>query len=271
MTASEVAALSERAQELLGELQGKASAKVSKWEKAALEGRTILGYGRKASILLNQTLKEFDEAAEQRVGSAAACQKERAALDGVLQRQLKAVFLAQSSTIEQALYQRLKKDLLRRMRRRRKELEVKEKLVLLQGAMNEYDAQVGELMPFFVQNSERDRAQKRLSELQWGIADTIEGKDMQQRWKMERMRRMQMRQSKGVSVSLSPGIRLMFRPDGLGNAQFFSRREVGPPHNPNEVSVAVLNDGNVADPYMKQPKPPLIKFQPSIGVDVSTG
>ncbi|CAK0867711.1 unnamed protein product [Prorocentrum cordatum] len=71
---------------------------------------------------------------------------------------------------------------------------------------------------------------------------------------MERMRSMQMRQSKGYSVSVSPGIRLMFRPDGLGNAQFFSRREVGPPHNPNEVSVALLNDGNVADPYLKQPK-----------------
>lgn len=173
--------------------------------------------------------------------------------------------------MEQALYQRLKKDLLRRMRRRRRELDVKEKLNLLHGAMSEYDAQVGELMPFFLDNSERDRAQKRLSELQWGIADTPEGKDMQQRWKMERMRRMPMRQSKGLSVSLSPGMRLMLRPSGFGNAQFFSRREVGPPHNPSEVSIAVLNDGKVIDPYTKSTQPPLIKFQPTIGVDVSTG
>ncbi|CAK0867710.1 unnamed protein product, partial [Prorocentrum cordatum] len=118
-------------QALLGELQGKASAKASKWEKAALEGRTILGYGRKD---LGVDFAEPDAEGVRRgpprdswlVGVRRGPQ-ERAALDGVLQRQLQAVFLAQSSTIEQdALYQRLKKDLLRRMRRRRKELEVKD-------------------------------------------------------------------------------------------------------------------------------------------------
>jgi len=238
------------------------------WEKAAAEGRTLLGYGNKASRLLNKTLDSYDKAVTEKLGEG-SCEAARKVLDQELQHQLHSVFLVQRSTIEQVLYQRLKKDLLRKMRRKKRELNVKEKLKLLHGAMSDYDNQVQELLPFFVSNTERDRAEKRLSELQWGIGDTPEAKEMQQRWKMERMRRMPMRQSKGISVSLSPGMRLMFRPSGFGNFQVYSRRQVGPMHNPNEVSIGLHNDGNVVDVYNKKPTPPLIKFQPTIGIDVS--
>merc|ERR1712039_905218 len=128
-----------------------------------------------------------------------------------------------------------------------------------------------ELLPEFVQNPERDRAESRLSELQWGIGDSPEAKEMQTRWKMDRLRRSPTQRSRRFSVSFSPGLRLMLRPDGLGNFQMRSRRQVGPPHNPNEVTFGVLNDGDVIDPYLKKPNPPLIKFQPTIGIDVSTG
>mmetsp|Transcript_87439 Transcript_87439/g.155077 ORF Transcript_87439/g.155077 Transcript_87439/m.155077 type:complete len:320 (-) Transcript_87439:35-994(-) len=239
------------------------------WEKAAAEGRTLLGYGTKASKLLNKTLDSYDKAVRAKLGEGSSCEGSREVLDHELQQQLHSIFLMQRSTIEQVLYQRLKKDLLRKMRRKKRELNVKEKLRLLHGAMNDYDSQVKELLPYFVENTERDRAEKRLSELQWGIGDTPEAKEMQQRWKMERMRRMPMRQSKGISVSLSPGMRLMFRPSGFGNFQVYSRRQVGPMHNPNEVSIGLHNDGKVIDVYNKKPTPPLIKFQPTIGIDVS--
>lgn len=246
--------------------------RVRGWEKAAIEGRTIFGYGNKASRLLNQTLQSFDDAVRTQLSNADGCPAERQVLSDYLQHQLHSVFLIQRSTIEQVLFQRLKKQLLRRMRFKKRELNVKEKLRLLHSAMADYDGQVGELLPFFVPNSERDRAERRLSELQWGIGDTAEAKEMMQRWKMERLRRMPMRQSKGMpSISLSPGMRLMFRPSGLGNFQLFSRRQVGPMHNPNEVSVAMHNDGHVIDVYNKKPRPPLIKFQPTLGVDVSMG
>lgn len=242
-----------------------------KWERATAEGRTILNYGNQATRLLNRTLTSFDRAARDTLGKDVSCAEEREALEKGVQTQLHSFFLVQRSSIEQALYQSLKKQLLRMMRRKRRELNVKEKLKLLHGAMKAYDSQVGELLPVFVENSERDRAEKRLSELQWGIGDTPEAKEMMQRWKMERLRQMPTRQSKGISVSLSPGLRLMLRPGGLGNFQMNSRRQVGPIHNPNEISLAVHNDGNVMDVYNKKPKPPFIKFQPTIGVDISSG
>jgi len=260
-----------KCEELLAVQLKKVGPRVSRWEKVATEGQTVRDFGGQASRLLNRTLAAFDQSVRQQLGEDETCQVEREALDKSLQQQLYSIFLVQRSTIEQVLYQRLKKELLRRMRRKKSELDVKDKLKLLHAAMNEYDSQVRELQPFFVQNPERDRAEKRLSELQWGIADTPEGKELQQRWKMERLRRMPMRQSKGISVSLSPGLRLMFRPGGFGNLQLYSRRQVGPPHNPNEVSVGVFNDGDVIDVYNKKPKPPLIKFQPTVGIDVSAG
>eukprot|EP00435_Cladocopium_sp_Y103_P050123 s98_g15.t1 len=124
------------------------------------------------------------------------CDVERQALEQQLQKQLYSIFLEQRSIVEQVLYTRLKKDLLRRMRRKKRELSVKEKLKLLHAAMADYDDQVAELCPFFVANPERDRAERRLSELQWGIADTPEGKEMKQRWKMDRLRRAPTRQSR---------------------------------------------------------------------------
>mmetsp|Transcript_87013 Transcript_87013/g.219026 ORF Transcript_87013/g.219026 Transcript_87013/m.219026 type:complete len:340 (+) Transcript_87013:79-1098(+) len=261
-------------EELRSEIMQKVWPGISRWEQVALRGRTIFGFGAKASRLVNRTLGSFDAQVEKRglTESGGACAAERASVEKLLKQQLHSIFLVQRSTIEQTLYQRLKKDLLRKMQRKKRELNVKEKLRLLHSCMHDYDSQVRELLPSFVENTERDRAEKRLSKLQWGVHELPEAKEMQQRWKMERMRKMgTMRQSKGLSVSLSPGMRLMFRPPGFGNFQVYSRRQVGPPHNPNEVAMGLLNDGNVVDVYNKNPQPPLIKFQPTVGVDVSTG
>jgi len=244
--------------------------KMSRWQKAAAEGRTIHAYGIQASRLLNRTLANFDSRVRASVGEG-QCDTERQALDQEVRQQITSIFLVQRSMVEQVLFQRLKKDLLRQMQRKSRELTMKEKLRLFHAAMHDYDVQVRELLPFFITNSERDRAEKRLSELQWGIVDMPEAKEMLQRWQNQKMRRLSMRQNKGFSLSMSPGMRLMFRPSGLGNLQISSRRQVGPPHNPNEVSIGVLNDGKVMDVYNKQPNPPLIKFQPTIGIDISAG
>jgi len=241
--------------------------RIAGWEKASSEGRSVLRYGKQASQLLNRTLSSFDDAVRQKLDEG--CATEREALQKDLQRQLYSIFLEQRSIVEQVLYTRLKKDLLRRMRRKKRELTVKEKLKLLHAAMADYDSQVAELCPFFVGNPERDRAEQRLSELQWGIADTPEGKEMKQRWKMDRLRRAPTRQSRDIAISLSPGMRLMLRPSGLGNFQLFSRRKVGPTNNPNEVAFGIHNDGKVIDVYNDKPHPPLIKFQPTIAIELS--
>lgn len=239
--------------------------RVARMERAVSDGRVIRGFGYKAGRLVNRTLASFDLAQ----GGGNLCSRERDALQEDLCGQLLGIFFEQRSTVEQALFIRLRDNLLRNMRRRRGEVPVSQKLRMLHSAMRSYDSQVRDLQPFFAADSERSRAEERLSELQWGIAEQPEAKDMLQQWKMERLRR-PVRQSR-LSVSLSPGMRLMLRPPGLGNLHFYSLRQVGPPHNSNEVAFGVLNDGDVADIYHKKARPPFAKFQPTLGVEVSLG
>merc|ERR1712232_393087 len=151
-------------------------------------------------------LVSFDFQAMETCSDSAAV-VERTILGQQLQRQLHVLFFTQQSTLEEKAYQRLKKDLIRKMWRTGGDLPVRIKLRLLRIVMREYDAQIRELMPEFIKDSERARVERRLSELQWGILDTPEGKDLQQRWQTDRIRRMPMRQSRGISVSLSPGMR----------------------------------------------------------------
>lgn len=247
---------------------------MSHWEKTALAGSVISGFGEQSSRFLNRTLADFEAAVVQRRLSETedGCSRQRAEINQLLRQQLHSIFLVQRSNIEQLLYQRLKKDLLREMQRKSRELNVMEKLRLLKGSMRDYDARVRGLLPFFVENAERDRAESRLSRLQWGIHEAPEAQDMLQRWRMNSLRRSgTMHRPRKLSVSLSPGLRLLFRPAGFGNFQVHSQRKVGPQHNLNEVSVGILNDGSVMDVYNQASKPPLLTFQPSIGVDVKTG
>lgn len=184
-----------------------------------------------------------------------------------LQQGLRTVFLVQRLTVEEMLCQRLRKDLLRKMWWKKRDLDVTEKLRLLHSVTKQYKTKVQDLQPSFVEDSESAHAEKRLSELQWGIGDTPEAKEMKQRWKLERMRQSPIRHRGGISVSLSPGLRLMLRPQGFGNIEFWSRRQVGQPQNPSEVSIGIVNDGLIGDIYNKKPRPPVVKLQPAVGVE----
>mmetsp|Transcript_31539 Transcript_31539/g.57971 ORF Transcript_31539/g.57971 Transcript_31539/m.57971 type:complete len:335 (+) Transcript_31539:117-1121(+) len=248
---------------------------IEKWEKAAAAGQSVSGYGQKASRFLNQTLENYDGAVRKKLGQdPTKCASERKALQKSLENQLHAVFLAQSTSIEQVLYQQLKKKLLRRLRAKRGELSVKEKIKLLHDATAEYDEKVADLQPSFVTNSGHERAEKRLSELQWDIEKTVEAREMLNRWQQAKLRRSMGARKMEPSVSLSPGLRLMFRPDflgGLGTLQAKGNREIGEAHNPAEISIGVLNDGQVADIYNSKPHPPVAKIQPVLNLELRFG
>jgi len=249
---------------------------IARWELAAAEGNFVRRFGKTAARLVNQTLSDFDNNARQRLGmdrgpvTLTPCAGEHEALRLELQRRLHSVFLAQRSAMERALHRRLKEDLLREMRLKCSDVDIQLKLRLLRAAVSDYESQAHELRPYFVEDDfERGHAQMRLSQVQWGIDDSPEALEMKQRWKIGRERRMPLRTFKrGASVSLSPGLRLMLRPQGLGNLQISSRWLVGPPHNPSEVSIGVANDGSISDVYNRKPRPPLLKLQPTIGVQV---
>jgi len=244
---------------------------MEKWEKAANAAQIIGGYGNKAARFLNQTLTNFDESVRKNLGQEpVACSAERKALQENLEKQLYAIFLAQSSSVEQVLYQKLRKNLLRRLRRKKGELNIKEKLKMLHAATAEYDEKVADLQPFFVTDSGHDRAEQRLSELQWGVEQTPEAKEMMNRWNTDRMRRaMGGRKTPSLSMpGMGLGWRLMLRPDalgGLGGFQMNARRETA---TGNEYSFGVLNDGKVADIYNDKEKPQFAKFQPIVALEL---
>jgi len=248
---------------------------IQKWEKVATAGQSVNGFGQKASRFLNQTLDSYDGNVRKRLGEdPTKCASERKALQETLENQLHAVFLAQSTSIEQVLYQQLKKKLLRRLRAKRGELSVKEKFKLLHDATAEYDEKVADLQPSFVTNSGHERAEKRLSELQWDIEKTPEAKEMLNRWQQAKLRRSMGSRKMEPSFSLSPGLRLMLRPDflgGLGTLQAKANREVGDAHNPAEISIGVLNDGQVADIYNSKPHPQVAKIQPVLNMEIRFG
>jgi len=260
----------EAADEVLGRLQPK----ISRWEEVAKDGRIVVGYGAQASRLASRVPDDFARELRRQglVAEEGGAGPEEAAeeLQGEVERQLQAIFFAQRALVEQAVYKRLKADLLRRMRRKKRALIPKERANALQRALKEYDGRVKDLIPSFMpeRGAERALAEQTLAQLAATLDELPEAKDLLSGWRIEQLRR-QSRGPRGISVSFSPGLRIMMRPDGFGNLQLNTKRQVGPPNNPNEVSLAVLNDGNVMDVYRKQPKPPLFKFQPTVAMDVS--
>jgi len=75
----------------------------------------------------------------------------------------------------------------------------------------------------------------------------------------------------GVSVSLDPSLRVMLRPEGIGNLQIFSVGPMGSPSNPTTVNVGIMNDGSIADIYREHPVPPKLSVQPAVKFNVNLG
>ena len=68
-------------------------------------------------------------------------------------------------------------------------------------------------------------------------------------------------------MSLDPALRVLIRPEGIGNLQIFSegrpfllnlrpfRGPVGPPSHPADMNLGIMNDGSIADVYREHPVP----------------
>jgi len=135
-----------------------------------------------------------------------------------------------------------------------------------------YHQRVGELLPecFASQGDpEREGAERRLGELQFGIESSPAGRTLQAFWERERAKRVVSTRAHGFSVSLDPALRVMLRPEGLGNLQIFSVGPVGPPNSPATVNIGIMNDGSIADVYREHPVPPLFSAQPAVKVNLN--
>mmetsp|Transcript_73401 Transcript_73401/g.192463 ORF Transcript_73401/g.192463 Transcript_73401/m.192463 type:complete len:319 (-) Transcript_73401:146-1102(-) len=237
------------------------------WAAAAEAGRLIPDLGKVAEKAQQRVLDDFDRGAE-----PGRCAAQRASLQSTVRREAWNAFLAQRQLTEQDVGDELADRLLSSMKRRGGPLRVQEKVDMLRDSVRSYNSKVQRLLPEWVEeqgDAEKSEAERRLGELQFRIEDTQEGRMLRAKWDQARIKKVMNERAHGMSLSLDPGLRLMIRPEGLGNLQVFSVGPAGPPNNPAQVQIGILNDGSIADVYREHPTPPKIALQPAVKVHLN--
>jgi len=211
-------------------------------------------------------LKAFDAVA----GQEGSCGTERAALVQTIHKDVWVIFQVQRLIAEQIASDRLGRALLAGMKTRKGPLRVQEKLDILRGEVKSYKEAVSRLLPSWAAGDPEEAAvERRLGELQFSIEESGAGLVEQRKWKESRMKEVMNTRAHGMSVSLDPALRVLLRPDGMGNLQVFSHGPVGPPNNPATVNFGVMNDGSIADVYREHPEPPMLAVQPAVKVNLN--
>lgn len=243
----------------------------SAWAAASAEGQPVRDLGRAADAAEKAALAAFDEMLKQQ-GQLGACAPQRTALVEAMRKEVWSVFLPQRLIAERLAANQLNNQLISRMTKRGGPLRVLEKMDLLRQQVSAYKAMVEKLLPASAASGgdpEEAAAERRLGEVQFQIETSAAGSALQQIWQEGRMQQLLSKRAHGISVSLDPALRVLLRPDGLGNLQIFSAGPVGPPNNPATVNFGIMNDGSIADVYREHPEPPLISIQPAVKVNMN--
>lgn len=180
--------------------------------------------------------------------------------------------MAQRLVAERQASDQLNRQLISRMAKSGGPLRVLEKMNLLRQQVSAYKASVQKLLPAWAASGgdpEEVAAERRLGEVQFLVESSAAGSALQKIWQESRMQQLLSKRAHGISVSLDPALRVLLRPDGLGNLQIFSVGPVGPPNNPATVNVGVMNDGSIADVYREHPEPPRLSIQPAVKVNMN--
>jgi len=225
-------------------------------------------FGKEAAKVEERTLEAFDNALE----SEGTCQRQRAALLSTMRKAIWQEFLAQRQLTERATSEALNNKLLRMMRRRGTTLRTREKLGALQQAVASYRQRVEAQLPAWAAaegDPEAQAAERRLGLQQFRVEESQAGRALQARWASQASKRLLGQRAHGFSISVDPALRVMVRPEGLGNLQVFSTGPVGPPDQPATVNIGVMNDGSMADVYREHPVPPLVAVQPAAKVNLN--
>jgi len=237
------------------------------WNAASERGRLLAKFGKAAVDAEARAMAAFDGEADEPGG----CRTQRVALENAIRNDAWTGFLAMRHLLEQDVREDLAEGLLAAMRRQGAALRVQVKVDMLKQAVESYRKQVRQLLPEWAASRgdpEQAETERRLGELQFGIEDTMGGRQVQAILEQKRNKRLMSERASGVAVSLDPALRVMVRPEGLGNFQVFSQGPVGPPNSPAEVNLGIMNDGSMADVYREHPVPPLVSLQPAVKVNL---
>lgn len=237
------------------------------------QSREIGDFGRKADNVLRRALNVFDKA-EKAEEVAGMCGSQKAALQARARQLVWIVVTEQRQLIESNVAYNLQNDLLDAMEQRGAPLRVVEKMEYLKAASKTYRKKVDALLPEWAADQQglgQAEAEKKFGEIQFGVETSGEGVGLRRYWDDRDARQLASRRANGVSLSLDPALRIMVRPEGLGNFQVFSVGPVGPPNSPATVNVGILNDGSMADVYREHPVPPTFDWQPAVNVNLNLG
>lgn len=237
------------------------------WATSASSVRLVKNFGQASAAVEQRALAAFDAA-----GAAGDCSRQRATLSEGMRKVIWEMYRIMRSIAEKEEAVALEERLLAGMRKRGGPLRVQEKIDMLQKAVAAYKVKARELTPAWAAEqaaSEDAAAEGRLGELQFGIEETAGGQYLARVWQLKREKSVMNERAHGVSLSVDPALRVLLRPEGLGNVQIYSAGPAGPPDNPLSVNVGIINDASMADVYREHPVPPLIAAQPAVRLNVN--
>jgi len=240
----------------------------ARWADAIENGRLVMNFGKAAAMAERRAVQAFEEEAEE----PSQCRGQREALDSVVRNEAWRGFLAMRRLLEDDVAFNLELALLTRMDQRGAPLRVQEKVEMLRSAVDSYREGTAKLLPTWAVEEgdpEQVDAERRLGELQFAIEDSASGRAVEGLWEHRRNKKLLSERAHGMKVSLDPALRLMVRPEGLGNIQVFTEGPVGPPNSPAEVNIGIMNDGSMADVYREHPVPPKFAVQPAVKVNLN--
>eukprot|EP00434_Breviolum_minutum_P023472 symbB.v1.2.020705.t1/scaffold1760.1/size102730/3 len=213
-----------------------------------------------------QALAAFDQVAGE------SCQAERKALQDAIRKDVLYIFQLQRVIAERQALESLSRKLVQKMTQRGGPLRIQEKIELLRAEVQAYKTSVQHLLPSWASamgDPQEATAERHLGELQFNIEESAEGQALQRQWEDQRLQDLMSRRAYGVSVSLDPALRVLLRPEGIGNLQIFSQGPLGPPSHPADMNLGIMNDGSIADVYREHPVPPFVAVQPAVNVNLN--
>jgi len=227
----------------------------------------VKNFGRESEAAERRALAAFDA-----VAAPGDCSRQRGTLAEGMRKVIWEVYRFQRAIAEKEEAVALEERLLAGMRRRGGRLRVQEKVDMLRKAVAAYKAKAQELTPPWAAEqaaSEDAAAEGRLGVLQFRVEESAGGQYLARVWQLRQEKSVLNERAHGASLSVDPALRVLVRPEGLGNIQIYSAGPAGPPENPLSVNVGIINDASMADVYREHPVPPLLAAQPAVRLNVN--
>ena len=259
-----------------------AHAKIASWKSRTTRGLLIDDFGSMATQLLDRTVESYDRETYPLAGLAGSAASHRVDLRGKLKEYVSSslvqIFDAQVNILEKSTLNRFNSELLRKHNAAAMEEEKKDGAATVEKFFNDNAAAVRSAAFAF------DTALEKLEVPALGLVKSKASRDMKAKLNaallsfpespsarlkgMKEVARVANKQKQPTERRIDFGLDLvaMIRPDGFGNFQGFAGYQLGG----NNFIIGVHNDADSPDVISQFGglRPPFIRFQPKLKVDV---